>query len=115
MGKFRKSIFFKVALLIISLQTLVLFIIAVLLQKHQLRLIQKIHNQQHSFITTFIERQKIKRISKEIDNIKSVVNVLSGTLAYSLYNLDEGNLKKIIKSLLKKRVIKSVYIYDSVG
>jgi len=115
LGKFRKSIFFKVALLIISLQTLVLFVIAVLLQKHQLRLIQKIHNQQHSFITTFIEHQKIKQISKEVDNIKSVVNVLSGTLAYSLYNLDEGNLKKIIKSLLKKRVIKSVYIYDSVG
>ncbi|ACM92721.1 conserved hypothetical protein [Nautilia profundicola AmH] len=112
MDNIRKSIFFKVALIIIILQAAVLFFVAVLIQNYQMSLIERLSNQQHQFIKNFIEHQKINQTAKAVENIKDLLDILKGTIGYSLYNLDEENLKKIIKSLLKKEVIKSVYIYD---
>jgi len=110
-----QSIFFKVAVTIILLQTVVLFAVAVLIQSYQLSLIERLNKQQLSFITNFIEKEKIKQSQEAVRNINNIMDLLEGTVAYSLYNYDEGNLKKVIKSLLDVSVIKCVDIYDSVA
>jgi len=112
MENIRKSIFFKVALIIIVLQAIVLFFVAVLIQNYQMSLIQRLSIQQKQFIINFIEQQKTNQTAKSVENIKDILNILNGTVAYSLYNLDEENLKKILTALLKKEVIKSVVVYD---
>ncbi|GAB6073832.1 hypothetical protein JCM15786_04890 [Nautilia lithotrophica] len=113
MNNIKKSIFFKVALIIIVLQSIVLFFVAVLIQKYQMSIIEKLSNQQHHFIKNFIQQQKINQSAQAVENIKDILKILNDSLGYALYNLDEENLKKILKSLLQKDFIKSVYIYDS--
>ncbi|WP_459977842.1 SpoIIE family protein phosphatase [Nautilia lithotrophica] len=76
-------------------------------------IIEKLSNQQHHFIKNFIQQQKINQSAQAVENIKDILKILNDSLGYALYNLDEENLKKILKSLLQKDFIKSVYIYDS--
>jgi serine phosphatase RsbU (regulator of sigma subunit) len=87
--------------------------VAVMIQNYQLSIIDKLSCDQHGFIKNFIAKQKTNQVKKEIENIKNTLRLLNGTLGYALYNIDEENIKKIIKSLLKKDVIKSVYVFDS--
>jgi len=110
-----KSIFFKVALIIIVSEAVVLFFVATMIQNYQKNLIDRLSFQQYHFIKNFIENEKKNQVKDYIDSLRDLLNILDGTIAYALYNLDDENLKKIIKSLLKKKVIKAVYIYDSIA
>jgi len=114
-SRIRKSIFFKVAVIIVALESVVLFFVATMLQNYQKKLIDQLSMQQYEFIKDFIENEKSNQIKEAVENLKDLLNILNGAIGYALYNLDDENLKKIVKSLLSKKVIKSVYIYDSVG